>query len=1189
MLAATAFFAGGSTALAQPANDNCTSAQVIGDGNFPFDTSLATNDAAGSCGLSAASPDVWFSYTPTADGPIVFSTCGSGYDTVLSAYDSCGGVELLCLDDFCGLQTQITVNGVTGVPIIVRVSGFNGASGAGSLLAQGPGNVANDNCVDATAITSSTTFSTIGATTDGSASCGFNGDPGSADVWFMYTPGATDTHVFDTCDATFDTILSVYDSCGGGEIGCNDDSCGLQSRLSVPLTQGVPVLVRIAGFDTEVGSGTLNVQVGVAGNDDCAGAIEVAAGDFPFDTTTATNDTAGTCGASGTSPDIWFSFLPTETGSLLVNTCGSGYDTVLSAYDSCGGVSLVCNDDFCGLQSQIIVPVTQDVRVFIRVSGFAGSVGTGTLHVEFLTPPANDNCADATPVFDGDNAFNSVGATSDGFASCGFGGDPGSSDVWFAYTATSTGLMAATTCPGGFDTIMSVLDSCGGAELACNDDTSTGLCSRVFVNVTQGTTYLIRVAGFGTAAGVGNLNILVSDPPAPCVNQPMGAILETEICGEDTNGGCNNAGNLIQSVPNNAVIFGTAWADNGTRDTDWYEITLTERSLITVTLQSEFVGRTFILSGACPAAQFGTTTSVACGAPATLTATVNAGTYRIFAGHNVFADTPCALSGNTHYVLTIDAGAIGACCTATGCQATTSGGCAAQGGVFQGGGTTCGGQTFTTADNAEAFEDISGSGVLANVQCDDCTASNNIGFTFRYRGTDYTTVNVSSNGNIQFPPSASGIFGNVPIPAAALPNNMIAPAWDDFNPGAGGTVYAQTDGAAPNRRFIVSWQDIPQFANADANSFQVILHETTNRIEFRYGTMTFQAAGDITVGVENIDGTDGLNLDATTVIADGNRAITINAMNLPNPCAATGACCMGDGSCTVLTAGACASMGGSYQGDDVGCGMATYEFTLNGGSAFEDISATGTLVTTTGDDALFPIALAFPFTHYGTVQNTVNFCTNGNLQFPPSNSGAFGNLPIPNAAVPNNMLAVLWDDFNLNINTIDGMHHEVRGTPGNLRHIFQWTNVAQFGTVGADVDLNTFQCVIFQDGHVEFRYSDTLTDLSFEGIAGAPGGTVGVEDAGGTAASVQFATGDAPVSPGSNIRVNPVFLNSPCSADPCAAADFNNDGVVNADDLGDYINCYFSIPPCDDAEVNNDGVINADDLGDFINLYFGCD
>lgn len=56
------------------------------------------------------------------------------------------------------------------------------------------------------------------------------------------------------------------------------------------------------------------------------------------------------------------------------------------------------------------------------------------------------------------------------------------------------------------------------------------------------------------------------------------------------------------------------------------------------------------------------------------------------------------------------------------------------------------------------------------------------------------------------------------------------------------------------------------------------------------------------------------------------------------------------------------------------------------------------------------------------------------------------------------------------------------------------------------------------------------------------------------------------------------------------AADFNNDGDVNPDDLGDFINCYFGNAAnpgsCPGADFNGDNDPNPDDLGDYINAYF---
>ncbi|MGD9689517.1 MAG: hypothetical protein AB7K52_07080 [Phycisphaerales bacterium] len=59
--------------------------------------------------------------------------------------------------------------------------------------------------------------------------------------------------------------------------------------------------------------------------------------------------------------------------------------------------------------------------------------------------------------------------------------------------------------------------------------------------------------------------------------------------------------------------------------------------------------------------------------------------------------------------------------------------------------------------------------------------------------------------------------------------------------------------------------------------------------------------------------------------------------------------------------------------------------------------------------------------------------------------------------------------------------------------------------------------------------------------------------------------------------------------EPSCPADYNGDGQLDPDDLGDFINDYFAQPPCECADFNDVGLIDPDDLGDFINAYFqGC-
>ncbi len=53
--------------------------------------------------------------------------------------------------------------------------------------------------------------------------------------------------------------------------------------------------------------------------------------------------------------------------------------------------------------------------------------------------------------------------------------------------------------------------------------------------------------------------------------------------------------------------------------------------------------------------------------------------------------------------------------------------------------------------------------------------------------------------------------------------------------------------------------------------------------------------------------------------------------------------------------------------------------------------------------------------------------------------------------------------------------------------------------------------------------------------------------------------------------------------------EFNRDGTLNPDDLGDFITAYFDEATLLNVDYNADGVRNPDDLGDFITTYFaGC-
>jgi hypothetical protein len=117
------------TGIEPPSHDKCNNAVVVEEGVvFSGSTVGATGTDISSCAFND-SLDMWHSYTPTSSGLVTISLCGISFDTTLAVYDGCGGTELACNDDFCGLQSELAVNLTAGTTYLIRVAGYDGDTG----------------------------------------------------------------------------------------------------------------------------------------------------------------------------------------------------------------------------------------------------------------------------------------------------------------------------------------------------------------------------------------------------------------------------------------------------------------------------------------------------------------------------------------------------------------------------------------------------------------------------------------------------------------------------------------------------------------------------------------------------------------------------------------------------------------------------------------------------------------------------------------------------------------------------------------------------------------------------------------------------------------------------------------------------------------------------------------------------
>ena len=150
--------------------------------------------------------------------------------------------------------------------------------------------------------------------------------------------------------------------------------------------------------------------------------------------------------------------------------------------------------------------------------------------------------------------------------------------------------------------------------------------------------------------------------------------------------------------------------------------------------------------------------------------------------------------------------------------------------------------SYTISNITEATVDISATGTDLNLGDDDLS-DQPIGFTFDFNGTSFTTVTISSNGYLVF--GSSFVDSCCPDelpPTAVLDDNTLLPLWDDLDPSIAGSVFVETLGTAPNRRFVIQWDGVAHHNGANpgiAGSFEVILFEGTNVFEFHYSDLTF--------------------------------------------------------------------------------------------------------------------------------------------------------------------------------------------------------------------------------------------------------------------------------------------------------------------------------------------------------------
>ncbi len=124
-----------------------------------------------------------------------------------------------------------------------------------------------------------------------------------------------------------------------------------------------------------------------------------------------------------------------------------------------------------------------------------------------------------------------------------------------------------------------------------------------------------------------------------------------------------------------------------------------------------------------------------------------------------------------------------------------------------------------------------------------------IGFSFNYNNVVYDTFQVATNGFIRL---GSGLNdAGTDNSLNRLVRRLIAPLWDDLVPQDTNSIQYLTTGTAPNRVLSVDFRAVKWSTATGYSSFMVKFYETTNVIEFIYGTMNPGSSVSYTIGLNS--------------------------------------------------------------------------------------------------------------------------------------------------------------------------------------------------------------------------------------------------------------------------------------------------------------------------------------------------
>lgn len=229
-------------------------------------------------------------------------------------------------------------------------------------------------------------------------------NPGGKSVWWSWTaPPSNGIVVIDTFGSSFDTLLAIYTgtTLAGLTTVTNDNDAGsnLTSRVSFSTVANRVYQIAVDGENSAEGIVQLHLQFyGQPVNDRFANRIVLtnASESVTGNNVVATKEAGEPNHALNFSPgggkSVWWSWTAPNSGTAVVDTSGSDFDTVVAVYTGTALNNLILvpngNDDssgdppFCG---RATISVTKGTTYQIAVDGFS-AIDYGNIVLKISQP-----------------------------------------------------------------------------------------------------------------------------------------------------------------------------------------------------------------------------------------------------------------------------------------------------------------------------------------------------------------------------------------------------------------------------------------------------------------------------------------------------------------------------------------------------------------------------------------------------------------------------------------------------------------------------------------------------------------------------------------------------------------------------------------------------------------------------------